>query len=685
MFSVPDLHNQHILHGEYSLSIVILSVVIACCASYTALSMNQRMQQNTFFHRSFWLLLSSIAMGLGIWSMHFVGMSAFMLPIPMEYDLLLTTISILPAVCASYLAFFIANGKYKTHRPYIMAGIIMGIGISAMHYIGMAAMEMEASYYYRVWILIASIAIAITVSYVALYIFSTLQKYMGNILIKLVTSLLMGVAITSMHYTGMSAVVFYVEESMIDRLSHMHEMDVTLLIIVITIGISILFAISGLTNLLDRYVEYRLHHFDALTLFPNQRQFEQDLNQTKKLASIAILHIQNLERWISSQGYTFGDELIKEVGKQIQECKPASIKVYRIEGNRFALINHEEDRDKNMKVVMGKILSIFKKPILIDKNYIVVDMVCSIAKSDQKKSARETFSNSMAVLQDPSIRFKHEVIEYDPAIHMFSFERQIVSDISRAMENDELFLQYQPKVCSKSLQTSGVEALLRWKHPELGMISPGVFIPILEDNGKIFDVTDWVIQAVCKQISAWIKGDIPFHQVSINIPGPYVTSPRLLMMLSQNLSTYKIDSNMIELEITETSVIDDIENAITAVSKFRELGLSVALDDFGTGLSSLSYLKRIPISTIKIDKSFVDGIPVSEKDSALLKAIITLCYSLNLQVVIEGVESKEQMEFIISMTKTPLIQGYYFSRPLPAKELVEWLQERESAQTGVSR
>jgi diguanylate cyclase len=218
--------------------------------------------------------------------------------------------------------------------------------------------------------------------------------------------------------------------------------------------------------------------------------------------------------------------------------------------------------------------------------------------------------------------------------------------------------------------------LLRWQHSVYGLISPGVFIPVLEENGKIFEVTDWVIETVFRQVSRWLDENVEFKRVSINIPGPYVTSSRLLSVLNEGLRKYGIDSSFIELEITETSVIHDIDNAITAVGRFREMGLSVALDDFGTGLSSLSYLRKIPISTIKIDKSFVDGVPLSEKDSALLRAITTLCSSLNLRVVIEGVETQEQIDFITGMIERPHIQGYYFSPPLGECEFCDWVRER---------
>ncbi|BDH60261.1 putative signaling protein [Lysinibacillus sp. PLM2] len=674
MFSKPDLQGITTLEGEYSIPIVILSIIIACVASYTALFMNERVKQNIFFNKYFWMFLASIAMGLGIWSMHFIGMSAFMLPIPMNYNLILTIISIFPAVFAFFMAFYFANKTSKTNWHFICIGILMGLGISSMHYVGMAAMEMEAKYYYKPWPFFSSIVIASGVSYIAILIFSKLQSESQPI--KLIVSILMGLAISSMHYVGMSAVVFYVEGSIQSNLHHMHIMNMTSLIVIITIGIFCLFFFAGLTSLLGRYADYRLNYFDALTRFPNQRQFEKHLKSMKVSGSLAILHIDQLEKWISAYGYSFGDKIIKIIGEFVQSLKTNTSRVYRIEANRFAILDSKEQHSESLKASIESILKKLKNPLIIDNHRIKLDAVCAISHSDDIKRIEELFSNSMAVLQHPSIQYDHQVIEYDSKIHTFNLERRIIEDIDFAMENQDLFLVFQPKVWSKTKELSGLEALIRWNHPKFGMISPGLFIPILEEQGKIYDVTDWVVEKVCQQIVLFIEEGIHFSHVSINIPGSYITSPRLINVIKENLLKYNIDSRLIELEITETSVIHDIENAITAVSKFKEIGVSVALDDFGTGMSSLSYLKKMPISTIKIDKSFVDGVPTSEKDSAVLKAIITLCYSLNFKVVIEGVETKEQFEFITSFTEAPHIQGYYFSKPLKVNELKGWNQAR---------
>ena len=675
MFSIPDSQEITILHGDYSVLLIVLSVLIACCASYTALFMNQRIQDNGFFPKTFWLLLASVAMGLGIWSMHFIGMSAFMLPLPMKNDTVITIVSMIPAIIASYAAFSFANKTQQPILSYSIVGIIMGIGIALMHYLGMAAMKTEAKYYYKPGLFILSIIIAIVVSMVAMYVFAALQKYMGNQLIRVITAILLGIAISSMHYTGMASVVFYLEGSL-KAVHQMHNFHMDLSVIVIA-AVGILFIIVGLTGVLERFVDYRLTYYDALTLLPNQRQFEKDTNNLKASGSLAILQIQNLEKWINQYGYTFGDKIIKAVGELLEDHKLRIYKVYRIEGNRFAIFTSHHQQIGKLKDLMENISSNLKQPIQIDDYPIVVDIVSAISSSKNKENVLELLSNNLAVLHYPLSNYEQNVIEFNPEIHTYNVDRQIVEDIEKAMVNNELFLVYQPKVQSHSKKVSGLEALVRWKHPVNGMISPAVFIPIVEAAGdKIFDLTDWIIEHVCQQITQWLKEEVEFEQVSINIPGSYITSSRLYEVINTNLQKYNVDSRYIELEITETSVVYDIKHAITAINRFKEIGLSVALDDFGTGLSSLSYLKKMPISTIKIDKSFVDGISNSEKDSAVLKSIITLSNSLNLKIVIEGVETEEQYNFIYSMEEAPLIQGYYFSKPLTSEEYINWTPKR---------
>ncbi|WP_313893146.1 EAL domain-containing protein [Psychrobacillus sp.] len=674
MFNSPSQTSFLVLDGEYSISLVALSIFVAIVASYTALSMNERAQQNSFFHKSFWLILAAIAMGFGIWSMHFIGMSAFSLPVDMKYDKLLTVFSVIPAMLASFLAFYLADLKKRTFWSYTLAGIAMGIGISSMHYLGMYAMKMDIIYAYDKSLFAASILIAVVVSVVAIYIFSTLQRYMKNRFIQIITSIVMGLAVSSMHYTGMAAITFYVPKGFVPDPVHAHMEGMYGIAISVTIGMAMLLGSLLISSIVDRYVEYRANYYDVLTKLPNRRLFEQKLKKALFPEHLAIIHIHDLEYINREYDYQFGDEVIQRLAALLKSLTPPLIDLYRIEGNRFALLTRDKTGEKQFREGLMKMAEALHQPHIIRNQEIIIPTVCAVSTASNEEEAVTIYSNALAVLNYPSIQFNHEVIYYDPAIHTYTFEREIADSVVRAMKEDELFLVYQPKISVNTHEVMGVETLLRWHHPAYGMLSPAVFIPILEENDRMIDVTDWIIERVCQQISAWRSEETSFGQVAINIPGQYVTAPRLLQVLKRTLHDYKLEPQQLELEITETSFVKNIAEAMRAVSTFRQEGFSVALDDFGTGVSSLSYLKQMPISTLKIDKSFVDGIPESSKDSSIIQAIIALGSSLNLSIVFEGVETKEQVEFLASTCDEPIIQGYYFSKPLKTDELLDWHQ-----------
>ncbi len=672
MFQMPEEANIHIIEGEYSIPIVLLSIVIAFGASYTALFINKQIQSNSFFHQIIWLTLASLAMGLGIWSMHFIGMSAFQLPIEMQHNTWLTIISAIPAILASFIAFYLANQKKTRLITLILASVLMGAGISTMHYLGMAAMELEASYVYNVTPFVTSIAIAIIASFAALVIFLYGTKITDKILVKLAAALLMAIAISSMHYIGMLAIQFY-SFSPIEHLhgEHAHSMDFTPTVIIIAIGITSLFILTYLTSRLDSYVNFRIKNYDPLTSLPNQNQFMEDQKVNRYSTFVSIIHIHNFEKFISAYGYTFGDEILLEIKALIVNLLPDDTKIYRTEANRFTVVALESNH-QDIRIALNQICSVLSKPMIINDRFLTIEMVCAVSSSEAKEKVHDHFANAIAVLQASSTTFEHQIIDYNPKLHTYNFERQVRVDLKRAMDEHQLYIVYQPKIHPRTDTIVGLEALIRWNHPEYGFISPGQFIPILESTNQIADLTDWIIKQVCQQIERWNKDGVKFQHVSINIPGSYVTSPNLTNHLNACLVRYKVPASQIELEITETSVINDVHNAISAVRAFRQKGLNVALDDFGTGLSSLSYLKEIPITTIKIDKSFVDGVPKSKKDSAILGAILNLCDSLDLKVVIEGVETKEQVEYLLMMPTVPTIQGYFYSKPLRADELQEW-------------
>lgn len=670
MFSSSPPSGYIELTGDHSLSFVLLSIFIACLASYTALSLNERVRKNSFLHQSIWLLLASLAMAFGIWSMHFIGMSAFSLPIAMRFNHLWTFISIIPAILAAFIAFYLVSRPSQSLVSFTFAGVTLGAGIAAMHYTGMAAMVTTAVYRYDAGLFILSIAIAIVVSFVALYIFSRLKKLMEKWIMKLATALLMGLAVSSMHYTGMSAVSFFDSPSNVISGYASHG-NMNILITPVAIGMLFLLVMLLFSSLIDRYIDYRISYFDGPTRLPNRRLFEKMLNKPAERCSLAIWHFHNLEQISQSYGYAFGLKVLQEVASTLRDAHPGFTDLYRIDSNRFAFLVPEVEPDLLIHAMKAISLK-WKEPLQIEEKWVELASVCAVSSVSGKDTFHQLHAEALAVLEQPLLSHKHDVILYDSAIHTFSFEREILGGLTKAMERDELFLVYQPKIMADTQRLTGFEALVRWQHTDYGMLSPGVFISILEQHHRINELTDWVIERAARQITEWEKDGLFNQKIAVNIPGEYVSSPRLAATLKKVLERYKIDPRQLELEITETSVAQSAESAIRAIASFRAQGFSVALDDFGTGVSSLSFLRQMPITTLKIDKSFVDQVPLSEKDSAILHAIITLGQSLNLHIVIEGVEKAEQVHFLMETAHSLIVQGYYYAKPMVPDELADW-------------
>lgn len=659
--------NLMILEGEYSTSLVVLSIVIACVAAYTALTMNERVKNNSFFNKNFWFTLASFALGSGIWAMHYVGMFAFRLPVKIEYDILLTVISVIPAFFATFLAFYFVNyGKLKLWF-ILTTSVVMGLGVSSMHYIGMASMITEAKHTYDPWFFSASILI----SFLAFVLFALLNRFMHIVWFRIVSSVVMGLIISSMHYVGMYAVTFYIRADYKIANENIPVDHVDILVFYVIIGMILLLGSLLISSVGDRYIEFRAKNYDTVTKLPNHRLFEENLKKTL-YNQVAIWYLPDFEEYNRKYGYQFGDIVLQRLIDIFEENTSPSIEIYRVERNRFAFLSKKTAKEKSLYGSMEEIARILEYPLAIQNEQFVISAVCSVAVTTGYKKSLDTYADALAVLNFPNIPYNREVIQYDSSIHKLSFERDIVDGVGKAMRDDELFLVYQPKIYGHTKKIAGLEVLIRWNHPTYGFLNPGVFISILEKNDRMIVVTDWIIEKVCQQIGQWREQGLDFGKVSVNIPGHYVTSPHLLDVLHDAVAKHNISPEQVELEITETSFVKNMEEAMRAVSAFRQEGFAVALDDFGTGVSSLSYLKQMAISTLKIDRSFVTGIPMSEKDSAIIKAIIALGGSLGLEIVIEGIETKEQVDFLNSICNNPIIQGFYFSKPLPPDELVAW-------------
>ncbi|MEO4055314.1 EAL domain-containing protein [Solibacillus sp. CAU 1738] len=677
MFSIPN--DSSIVHMAMNFSpwIVILSVATAWIGSFTALSCTIRIGQNSLISKNIWLLFASISMTLGVWSMHFIGMAALDLPVMVSHNLWITILSLLPVMIATFLAFYFVNQPRKRLRLHILAGALMGIGISSMHYLGIYAMKLEnVSHYYNPWILSLSIIISIIVSFIALYFFSNVHTYILFISSRVVTSLGLALAISSTHYCGMYAMKLYVAP--LQTMAHvgMNEVDMVVLTSGVTVSIVLILVLLLATTFIDRYIENRIHYFDPLTKLPNRRIFQERIEKMSEVSAIAVWNFRDLESYNQEHGYLFVDRLISHLSKLLLLYLPPLTDLYRTQGNRFAYVANDEAAAKELYAKLHVLSEHLKEGIIFEGNEIILQGVCVYVPSENEhvNTLKKLYSNSLSVIKYPGTDNKLNIVQYNPKLHTRNFTEEIVADIDCAISLNHLFLVYQPKVDPKTNTVKSVEALIRWQHTKYGFLSPAVFLPIFEANNRMEDLTDWIIDKVCQQLKIWENMSGMPKQVAINIPGHYLTSSRLMKVLKTTIDLYNINADAIELEITETSFVKTIASAEKVVREFRTAGFSVALDDFGTGASSFSYLKKIPITTLKIDKSFIDDVPMSAKDTSIIKSMIQLGQSLKMKVVVEGVETKEQVDFLIRECDAPHIQGYYFAKPMNPDELLDWQQ-----------
>ena len=673
MFSLPEGSVVVDFPFEHSTSLVTLSVIVAILGAFTAFSCYTRSQKDTLISAKIWIVLASISMAVGIWSMHFSGMMAIHLPVSMSNDLLLTVLSIIPAIIAPAIAFTLISIPRIGSKTYIASGVVMGLGIIGMHLLGIYAMQFESvAFYYDPFWFMVSIVISIAGSVLAVNIFRSLKQRSLTLTSQLFASIIFGFAVASMHYSNIFAMKYYLKES--ERIAHgtMHDMDMAFLSAGFTLSIMFILMILLTIIFMDRYIEKRISYYDPLTRLPNRRSFQLLLESKPKISSLAIWHFHDLESYNLDHGYLFVDRLIRSIGNMFKENLPPLTEVYRTEANRFTFIAKDDAAAQDLEKLINQIRDELKDGLVFEGKEITFSGVCGFTKSNERMSLEKQYLNVMAVLNHPSIKFNFSLIEYDPKIHTRSFTEDLLEHMEDAMVNGDIYLVYQPKISSDSNCGIGVEALIRWDHPQHGFLSPGVFLPIFEANDRMMDLTDWIIGQVCRQLKLWEQRDIPITQVAINVPGPYLTSTRLMDTLLMNTLKYKVKPSAIELEITETSFVKTIESAKKAVSKFREKGFSIALDDFGTGVSSLFYLKQIPISTLKIDRSFIDGVPHSDKDASIVESMVQLGKSLNMKVVVEGVETAEQVEYLVKHCGAPTMQGFYFAKPMKPQELVDW-------------
>lgn len=678
------------LVGSFDSLLVLFSFLVAVLASYTALDLVGRITSAERVAARWWLCGGALAMGLGVWSMHFVGMLAFHLPIRLGFDFGLTVLSLLIAIASSLLALWIASRDNLPARHLVLGALMLGCGIAAMHYTGMAALQMQPGIVYIPALVVASIAIAIAAAGAALWIAFRLRAYSSRVRsYRVGAALVMGLAVVSMHYTGMAAARFPLGSICGAARNGLHNDTLALPIIVVTIAV---LAVVLITSVLDLRLEMRtaalsasleeaneelsylvLH--DNLTKLPNRVLLEERLKfaiesagPAEQCFAVMFLDLDGFKSVNDTFGHAIGDLLLIQTADRIRANVRLQDTCARVGGDEFVLIASVRE-PADASIIADKLVSAIDEPFSVAGHDLRVSVSIGIALFPADGADVEALlKNADVAMYHAKSVGRNQACFFDGAMNTHTEDHlALLQDLRLARKRRQFVLHYQPKFVAPSGPITGVEALLRWNHPTRGLISPDTFIPIAERTGLIVQIGEWVIDEACRQVSQWRRTGRPTLTMAVNISALQFSNTRLVPAVKNALERYQLAGEALTLEITESTAMRDVDASLEILERLRALGVRISIDDFGTGYSSLLYLKRLPASELKIDRGFVSELVADGEDAAIVAAIIALGQTLNLKIVAEGVETGAQRDLLTRLGCDSL-QGFLLGRPMPALE-----------------
>lgn len=449
-----------------------------------------------------------------------------------------------------------------------------------------------------------------------------------------------------------------------------------------------------------------LAFYDSLTSLPNRMLFKEQLNQAlqsarreERYVAILFLDLDNFKRVNDTLGHTVGDLLLQDVGARLAQCiraedsiarnpsDQANLTVARLGGDEFTVLLGRIANTQDAAKVAQRILDSLAEPILVDGHELFVSTSIGIAVYPFDGEETETLiKNADAAMYHAKSTGRSRYHFYNPSMNATALEKlNLERSLRKALERGEFVLYFQPLVHGETGEIIGNEALLRWNHPERGLVLPGEFIPLAEETGLIVPIGHWAIETACKQNMQWQQSGLPCVPVMVNLSSLQFHDPKFVFKVEEILNATKLPPRYLTLELTESILIHDSEHNMATLLDLRRLGIGLSIDDFGTGFSSLNYLKRFPVDHLKIDQSFVREITHDASNSAIALAIIALARSLNLGVVAEGVETPEERDFLRN-NGSPHMQGFLFCEPQPTAAIASrWLQHGYLAAAGTGK
>jgi len=708
------------MQGSYNSYLVALSLLVAMFASYTALDLAARIGSLRDPRKRFlWLVGGAFAMGMGTWSMHFIGMLAFRMPIRLGYDPLITACSMLIAIVISGFALYVVTLDELSRKRLAVGGVLMGLGVAAMHYTGMAALRMHPGIVYSAGLFWASIAIAVVASWVALWIsFQLRDGRQQYVLVKrCAAGFVMGLAIAGMHYTGMAAANF----PMGSICAASNGVNTNWLAFTVAGATLLVLPMTLMYSMLD--VRYDLQEFqlnaslekaslsaslaeanerllamateDTLTGLPNRNSLIERIENAIIVAQsggrafvLMFIDLDEFKTVNDSLGHTAGDKLLQEVARRLLACVRAGDTVARLSGDEFVVLLEEQAGRKEAAEVARQILERMQRAFLINGTPLRMTASVGIASyPEDGESVEGLLKNADTAMYDAKQNGRNSYRYFDAEMsEALARTLAIHRGLTEAIEQQQFSLRFQPKFSGARRQMVGAEVLLRWQHPKLGEIPPLEFIPIAERTGQIVPIGNWVIGEVCRYVRRWKQARMSTIKLAINLSCEQLRQPGYVDSVMAIVNAAGVEPDWIMFEMTETVAMRDVEMSAEVIRRFQSAGFDVAIDDFGKGYSSLAYLQQFRVKQLKIDRFFVEGLDRhGEEGYAMVSAIISMAHALEMAVVAEGVETHSQLAQLRRL-ECDEVQGFLLARPLTARHFEELLaQPQQAAQEHDSR
>ena len=692
------------LIGTYSPTLVIISLCVAILASYTALDLTERIATAKGRAVHLWTAGGAFAMGIGVWSMHFIGMLAFKLPIELGYDVSLTLLSLLIGILSSGFALWLVSQPRLPAWQLAFGALVMGAGISAMHYTGMAAMRMQPGIDYDPTLFGASLLIAVGASGAALWIAFRLRQHSPYvILIRGGAAVIMGMAIVGMHYTAMAAARFADGSFCGAAIDGLNGKGLDNLVLITTLAI---LTIALLTSVLDARMETRtaglaqslteanreltqLALHDTLTGLPNRvllaDRIDQAMSKVQEQGGCFALMFIDLDGFKpvnDAFGHHMGDQLLRAVGLRLREELRSQDTLARIGGDEFVLLVQLGEENDALNLAARQV-GLIGRPFQVAEHDLQISASVGITiYPGNGYTAEELLMNADAAMYHAKGTGKNGYSFFDVSMNSNARKQlQLLQDLRNALEQQQFSLHYQPKFDAANGHPVGAEALLRWEHPTQGMLLPDKFIDLAEKTGLIIPIGSWVLNEACRQMREWYLLGYTDWRIAVNLSALQFCHVGLVQSVAKALATHHLPANSLTLEITETTAMYDADVSMTVLQALSEMGVDLSIDDFGTGYSSLMYLKRLPANELKIDRGFVRDLEHDSDDAAIVSAIVALGQALGLRIVAEGVETGVQQDFLTRLGCDAL-QGYLLGQPLPAARFMADILRSEQLAAG---